>query len=359
MKLKFSWLTFVLIVLSVCVLGSCASSPEKEARKGMKNISYKDSGGDLELINETDFDLVVFAGKIRGNNILGGIRAGETRSFDFTPFISSSNGAFLVRAVKANEYEENNGNVSEADMVFAKTVTYGNGMKTSMRITGFVGGDGKLLFENSSPYPVEVRLNNVNGEVLTTLPPYCKEQYVYVKPNSRGYVYYPTYLMYDKKNGKMSSITPSDSDGIAARPVEGDKNPQVINFPMPNSNKFGSKVAYLTIRNESGRAFNLQNDNTDLVSQNGYVMINSGERLTYEVPSTEVGNVFRAIRADFRVGEESSRFVKFFEGNPTTLKAGVEYEINVFNDNGLVRAVIESSSDRTVDYNMAYQFELE
>lgn len=33
MKSKFSWVTFILIVLSVCVLGGCASSPERQAAK--------------------------------------------------------------------------------------------------------------------------------------------------------------------------------------------------------------------------------------------------------------------------------------------------------------------------------------
>ena len=351
-----------LVVLAVVLAASFsgyAKSAKKQAKKDMKNLSYANQvAGELELANETDFALVIFAGSIKRDNILGGIYAGKTRSFDFRKFVSTASGAFLVRAVKVDVYAEKSGKVSESDVVFAKLVTFGN-MKSSFRISGEIGGDGKLLFENASPYPVEVRLNNVTGEVLTTLPPYCKEQYVYVKPNKRGYVYYPTYLMYDKASGQVNSIVGKDEDGWAAAPAEGNKIPQTIPFPMPNSSMFGTKVAYLKVRNESGRAFIFNNSGTEVYAQNGYTMINSGETLTYEIESTEAGTVFRGLQADFRVGKSEQRYVKFFGGQPTTLKAGVEYNISVFNENGLVRAVIEGSSEREVDYNLSDQLELE
>lgn len=351
----------VLIAMAVMALNfsGFAKSAKKQAKKDIKNLSYvNQANGELELINETDFDLVIFAGSIKRDNILGGIYAGKTRSFDFRKFVSTTSGAFLARAVKVDVYVEKSGKISENDVVFAKLVTFGN-MKSSFRISGEIGGDGKLLFENASPYPVEVRLNNVTGEVLTTLPPYCKEQYVYVKPNPRGYVYYPTYLMYDKSRGQVNSIVGKDEDGLAAAPAEGNKIPQTIVFPMPNSNMFGTKVAYLKVRNESGRAFIVNNSGTEVYAQNGYTMINSGETLTYEIESTETGTVFRGLQADFRVGKQEQRYVKFFGGQPTELKAGVEYNVSVFNENGLVRAVIESSSEREVDYNLADQLELE
>lgn len=350
-------------VLALALVTGCASSPKKqakEAKKDMKLLSYANQpNGELELTNETNYDLVIFAGKISRNNILGGIKASSTRSFDFRQFVSGKTGAFLVRAVKVETYEENGGHITETnDVVFAKLVTFGN-LKSSFRISGEIGGDGTLLFENMSPYPVEIRLNNVTGEVLTTLPPYCKEQYVYIKPNKRGYVYYPTYLMYNKEKGQIDSIIGKDEDGQAARPAEGNETPQTVIFPMPNSKMYGTKVAYLTIRNESGRAFIFRNDNTEIFSQNGYTMVNSGETLTFEVESTENGTEFRALNVDFRVGSEKNRFVKLFGGQPTTLKAGVEYTISVFNENGLVKTEIQNTSEREVDYDLPSQLELE
>lgn len=349
-------------VLGLMIVG-CASSQRKLATKDMKNLSYENqSNGDLELINQTPYDLVIFAGSIHRNNILGGIRkdgVGSTRFFDFSPFVSSKTGAFLCRAVKADVYEAKGGYVTEDDVIFAKLVTYGDNIKSSFRITGEVGGMSKLLFENASPYPVELRLNGTDGAVLTTLPPNAKEKYVYVDYNSRGYVYFPTYLMYDKSSGKMSSISAKEEDALVSRPARENETPQTVIVPMPNSKMYGSRVAYLTVRNESGRAFIMRNDNTEIFSQTGNTMINSGETLTFEVDSKEEGRVFRAINADFRVGDVSKRYVKFFEGEPTVLKAGVEYEISVFNQNGLVKAIIDNSSERVVEYNLNSQLELE
>ena len=99
-------------MLGLMVVG-CASSQQKLATKDMKNLSYENqSNGDLELINQTPYDLVIFAGSIHRNNILGGIRkdgVGSTRFFDFSPFVSSKIGAFLCRAVKADVYAAKGG----------------------------------------------------------------------------------------------------------------------------------------------------------------------------------------------------------------------------------------------------------
>lgn len=337
----------------------CVSSPAKQAAKDMRNLSYSNQpNGELELINRTEYDLVVFAGNIDRKNILGGIHAGGTRSFDFRTFVSSSSGAFLCRAVKTETYAQKGGVVNERDIVWAKLVTYGTN-KSSFSIINEIGGEGLLIFENDSPYPVEVRLNGTTGQVLTTLPPNCKEQYVHVKPNRRGYVYFPTYIMYDKETGKINSITGKEEDGQSARPAEGGKIPQTITFPKPNGKLFGARVAYLTVKNESGRAFLFRNDNTDLVSQDGNSMINSGETLTFEVDATEAGKTFRALNADFRVGSANKRYIKLFNGEPVSFKAGVEYEITVYNQSGTVKTEIESSSERPIDYNLNSQLELE
>ena len=74
-------------VLFAAMGAGCVSTPKSQAVKDMKNLSYANQpNGELELINKTEYDLVVFAGKIDRKNILGGIHAGGTRSFDFRNF---------------------------------------------------------------------------------------------------------------------------------------------------------------------------------------------------------------------------------------------------------------------------------
>ena len=357
---KRALLVLPALLFAAAVIVGCGSTPKRQVMKDMKTLSYTNQpNGELEIINRTEYELVVFAGKIDRKNILGGIHAGDARSFDFRPHVSSQSGAFLCRVVNKDVYEQKGGLLDEHDdVVWAKLVTFGEA-KSSFTIVPEVGGDGKLLFENASPYPVEVRLNGTTGKVLTTLPPNCKEQYVYVKPNPRVYVYYPTYLMYDKESGKLNSITGREEEGQAARPVEGSKIPQTIIFPMPNGKLFGARVAYLTIKNESGRAFLFRNDNTEIPSQNGFTLINSGETLTFEIDASEAGKTYRALNADFRVGSMNTRYVKLFNGEPVLFKAGVEYEISVYNQNGTVKTEIENSSEREIAYNLDAQLDLE
>ena len=346
-------------LLFFAILAGCVSTPQKQVARDMKALSFANqANGELELVNMTGYELVIFAGNIDRKNILGGIHAGNTRSFDFRPYVSSQSGAFLCRAVNKAVYEGKAGLINEADIVWAKLVVFGS-LKSSFTIISEIGGDGLLLFENASPYPVEVRLNGTTGKVLTTLPPNCKEQYVHVKPNKRGYTYHPTYLMYDKENGKINSITAKEEDGQSSRPAEGNENPQTITFPMPNGKLFGSRVAYLTIKNESGKAFIFRNDNTEILSQNGYSMINSGETLTFEVDASETGKTYRALNADFRLGPLNKRYVKLFDGEPVSFKAGVEYEISIYNQSGSVKTEIENSSEREINYNLNSQLDLE
>ena len=358
--MKKRMMVLLMGVLVFAIVAGCVSTPNRQVARDMKTLSFANqANGELELNNKTEYDLVVFAGNINRKNILGGIRANDTRSFDFRPFISSQSGAFLCRAVDKAVYEQKAGRLdSERDVLWAKLVVFGSN-KSSFTIVEQVGGEGQLLFENMSPYPVEVRLNGTTGEVLTTLPPHCKEQYVYVKQNKRGYVFYPTYLMYDRDTGKINSITGKEEDGIPARPVVGSERPQNIPFPMPDGKLYGARVAYLTVKNESGRAFIFRDDNTEISSQNGYSMINSGETLTFELDATESGKTYRALNADLRTGPVQKRYVKLFNGEPTLFRAGVEYEISVYNENGTIKTEIESSTERDIEYNAKDQLDLE
>lgn len=185
---KRALLVLPALLFAAAVVVGCGSTPKRQVMKDMKTLSYTNQpNGELELINRTEYELVIFAGTIDRKNILGGIHAGDSRAFDFRAYVNSQSGAFLCRAVNKEIYEQKSGFINETDVVWAKLVTFGEA-KSSFTIVPEVGGEGKLLFENASPYPVEVRLNGTTGKVLTTLPPYCKEQYVYVKPNKRGYV---------------------------------------------------------------------------------------------------------------------------------------------------------------------------
>ena len=348
---------------ALALVTGCASAQKnvaKQTKKEMKNLSFQNEpNGLLELHNETSYDLVIFCGNVSNGYILGGIHGNSVRSFDYSKFATKDNGAFLIRAVKKDVYEAKAGFVDDKrDVIFAQIVTYDGKIATSRRITGEVGGGATLLFENMSPYPVELRLG-YTGQVISTLPPYCKEQYIDVAFNSRGYVIYPTYLLYDKANGKMSSIAAKEDEGIAVRPARENERPVTSYVPMPNSKLYGHRVAYLTVRNETRNAFIFENGRTELTSQNGYSMINSGETLTFEVDCPMLSQTYRSLTADFRVGTEENRFIPFFNGEPVELKAGTEYLVTVYNDHGLVKTVIDDTSERPIDFSLAAQFDFE
>ena len=77
MKEKSLWIAFVLIVLSVCVLGGCASSDisttSTESVSSItvetKGVNFNSERGSLTISNNTAEDVVIFVGKVEKGNI--------------------------------------------------------------------------------------------------------------------------------------------------------------------------------------------------------------------------------------------------------------------------------------------------
>lgn len=217
---------FSIIITSVLIFAnSCASSPK---------LSYNNQpSGELKITNETNFDLVIFAGKISRGNVLGGIRSHSTRSFNFRQFVNGETGVFLARAVKAENYEKKGSAVFENDVVFAKLVLFGN-EKPSFRISRIVGEKERILVTTDAPYPVELRLNSPMEDAVTTLPPLVCNYPVCIQPDEdgTGYDCYPVFLVYNKEENKIISIM---GKRLRFYPTaENEMLPVNISFPLPN-----------------------------------------------------------------------------------------------------------------------------
>lgn len=96
-------------VLGLMVVG-CASTNSKENKAielKNKEVNFNSEKGSLFVSNNTAEDVVVFVGKVEKGNLIGGIHANSSRSFDISkiPGIPSS-GSLLIRVATANVYKE-------------------------------------------------------------------------------------------------------------------------------------------------------------------------------------------------------------------------------------------------------------
>ena len=184
----------------------------KSGQKKAK-INFKtEKAGNFECTNFSDSDLVLFAGRIERNFILGGIKSNETRSFNFSRISEMpEQGAFIMRAVPYETYKTKE-ILGYDDAVYTKLVVFdlNNKEKTKMdiviRLASLINKYG-FIVDNKTPFVVELRINDPQGTPIATLPPLCHGLKVYGDPDAdgNGYQVFPTYIF--TKDEKMYAYT--------------------------------------------------------------------------------------------------------------------------------------------------------
>ena len=229
------------LVLSVMLFG-CVSVPNR----GGNGISFVSaSSGLLEISNDTNFDLVMFAGKVEHGNVLGGIKSRQTRLFDYGAFLPAKTGAFLCRAVKIEDYNAKNGHVSEDDTVFAAIVVYGNNKKASIVIPKEIGGDGTVHISNKSCALCEIVTDSPSGQLLTTIPAGRYTTILYLENRGRRpYQLFIRYVIYDKTHPEVILKSVSQ-DSIYARAETG--GPSTILDIVPPESFIQDGVTYANL----------------------------------------------------------------------------------------------------------------
>lgn len=221
----------VLIALSVALalLAGCASSPKQQAKIDFKTETM----GNFECSNFSDSDLVLFAGRVERNFILGGIKSGETRLFDLSKISGMPDqGAFIMRAVPHETYRTKERGLNSGDVVYTKLVVYDLDSKEKNKtvIPSLIDVSKEFCFlaTNESQYPVEFK--QYDGVTIATLPPYGTNYRVYIKPSPFPLVLFPIYTYINPKTNAIQTIELS-SIRIRAENVSQISNSVIIHEP--------------------------------------------------------------------------------------------------------------------------------
>jgi hypothetical protein len=277
------------------------------------SISWSNEAkGCLTVTNNVDANLVLFAGSLARQSIIGGIKKGpgQTRTFDIYDDVTAQNGSFLMRAVRESVYNKKKAKLTDDDVIFARLVTYNKqtrDIKTDIVIDQRLEGEAIIYFENNSNLVVEIRLDSPTGEKIATLPPFQRKKPITLADNKYGYTYFPTYVYYDEKQKDVRSITTQSlKNGRSESPVvpgSGDEVP-FVRFGQPDTKNIFSPVASLIVENESDNGFLFCSGGTPLDSIRGRAMINSGGRDTYEIDMKQtVSREIGGFNIDWRDGE--------------------------------------------------------
>jgi hypothetical protein len=294
-------------VVAIIVLLSMGCANKLQAQKSNDIFTGEDKNGNVTIHNQASFDVVIFAGRVDKNIVMGGIRAGKNRTFDLVKLpLPAKNGSFLIRAVSFDTYTRKNSQVSEEDVLYSGLVSYDlnnpndktnpviyNGLDQSQRY--------RIIISNDSKFVLELRHDNPNGMILSTLTPYERNKRVFLTPlqDGRPYQIYPVYIYVDPNtNERISFISKTRLEQIQVNPNTDTMN--VITFSGPkDTSAIDYIVCFLRIRNETNEGLFFRNGMTRLKDQKGIYLVQPGSDATFEMEAMDEGRTYTNLNIEF------------------------------------------------------------
>jgi len=306
-----------------------------------------DNSGTLELVNGSNKDMILFVGQTPApSNMLGGVRAGATTTHDIGGLVSdfSIGGYAILRGVTKDQYETHADDPSKAKIEFTAMVTYKAGTKYRYNIDRSFTGDNAFKATNRGKIGIELRKNSPDGEKVAYLPALSVNQMIYTETTS-PVTLFPVYVFFNKTTGEVSTLkstTMFDAVMASPRPLSPPNNENVNTYFFPNDQTLTwdyikgtlkQSAAYVTVvqsvPNQS--AYVTIGLSKTLYSQSGYESISTGEKLTYEIESTDEGIPFGLI-LNFYNGMVPVPVL--VDGESPVLRNGYDYTVSVSHTGG-------------------------
>jgi hypothetical protein len=259
---------FLLIVgtLSTFILlGACDLEPgEDDVLSSGSEIDWPGTSGNdyvFQIKNETSVDLIGFKGSLSKDRIIGGFKPNETVKVKKNPAVfGTTAGDFALVFITKDQYT-NAGSSLDTQVPYTRVWAFYSPNQDApdnsiIRISSKLGGDCKLVVQNSSNRNVELRLNGVNGEVLGYAPANSNYTNIYVVAGPL--VIYPVFKKYNPTNDQIMTIYPvgdngpwSDSISLGLQPNGSDKTKEYNAATITGTTNFSVGSAYLIVTNGS------------------------------------------------------------------------------------------------------------
>lgn len=174
--------------------------------------------GKLSVYNETDADLVLFAGSPDFDIFLGGVRARSSKNVDLSKIKMPKQGCFLLRAATLDRFNQKQGllvkgdnnnlfdinakiRTIEGDFIYTALVVFSDVEIYKVTIPKFIDVEKKYSFfatNLSKQFVLELREGTpARGEnVVASIPPMTRHEEIYLLPRDDGlwYEIYPVFI---------------------------------------------------------------------------------------------------------------------------------------------------------------------
>lgn len=238
---KIIAILLVALALTACVSTNSSVNTASKGSSKTNKLSFENEEGSLLISNTTSCDVVVFAGRVEKDIVLGGIKSGEKRSFNLAklPEIPKK-GALLLRIAPYIAYEKGM-RITEGDVVYTRLLVYDLTDKKKnilLDIPKNIDMEQKhyVVLTNLSTYVLEVREGSPTGEVIATLSPmqFNKPIFLLPKRDYGAYDLFPLFLYRDIETGEVVSTVPSRGDRMRIIPKPITRGAEMLQFDAPS-----------------------------------------------------------------------------------------------------------------------------
>ncbi len=327
------------------MIASCGST--NQTAKGSepvelksKEVNFENKSGSLIVNNETSSELVIFAGRVEKNALLGGIRKNAASTFDLSKISGiPSKGSLLIRAANYENYK-GKARITEEDVVWTGLVVYDlTDSNDRICVSIYNGVDAQqqtcIYVSNMSPnFVLELRKGNLaQGEIIGTLPPLQRHKRIFLAQDPDGHAIdiYPTFIYVDPRTGDKTSLPGDGADGesVIPKPVGTSRiNEFVWNGPNDPS-KVGYKVAFVNLHNDTRKTLEFKSGGEELRNDKGFLATEAGRIDTYELEvRNSDGNLYSNLYCNIAPAAGTVNITKY------TFKPGYVYDLTITSMNG-------------------------
>jgi len=245
--------------------------------------------GLVEIVNNTDFDMLLFTGEtISLNYIVGGVKSGTRSNVNFSDKSDYQVGGYvLLRAVKQTEFDKAK---DQSRVDYTAMVTYGEGKKFTTNIVSTTDGTYQYtVYNRSRDYGLELRKNSLEGEKVAYLTK-GEVRRVINSPNRTELTLYPVWVAFNNVTKSIVTFTPDNTlTALDVQPKQPTEDVSPYYFPMDGTgtNIVFSNVtlpfATIQVRNNASLNANFRVAGTIKTPESGYTGISSGARESYEI----------------------------------------------------------------------------
>jgi hypothetical protein len=169
------------------------------------------SPSSVRINNMTNERLVAFKGSLSADNLISGIPAmAQNHGLKRDAVLFNSTEQFLLVLITENQYNLYRNNLQQlaGNEFFKIPVLYSaTGREWVYSISNFIGGSGRLMINNQTPYNVILRKDGSLGDILTFVSPYMVN-YVINLQAPMDYEIYPEIIFNNPVTFDHTSIYP-------------------------------------------------------------------------------------------------------------------------------------------------------